>query len=370
MHIGQLIDSSQQDPYGVKRIQQFIHQNLSKFFIALCIGIPGGALFSTLSLPLAWMMGAMLFVTGFALAGVQVAVPNKVRSVFVAILGVMLGSAFTPDLVNRATEFGAALIVQITYMVIAGVAAYGIYRLIARYDVITAYFSSTPGGLSEMTLMGEHYGADARIISLNHAVRVLIIVTVIPFYFRWIEGLEVPASPPNPQQIWTLLDVMILVGCGAIGYPAAVRLKLPAAALIGPMVLSAAAHISGLTASSVPGTLIAASQLIVGTALGCRFTNRMSAIQMVRVIAIAALAAIVMIAVAIALVSIASLVIPVQNTILFLSLAPGGLAEMSLIALAFGTGTAFVTVMHFIRVAIVMLLGAAVYRVFFDQVRR
>jgi uncharacterized membrane protein AbrB (regulator of aidB expression) len=49
--------------------------------------------------------------------------------------------------------------------------------------------------------------------------------------------------------------------------------------------------------------------------------------------------------------------------ILFLSLAPGGLAEMSLIALALGVDTAFVTVMHFMRLLLVMMLAPAAYRI-------
>ena len=83
---------------------------------------------------------------------------------------------------------------------------------------------------------------------------------------------------------------------------------------------------------------------------------------MFRVIGFAIIAGASMIVVAIAVVASASIVIPIPRSILFLSVAPGGLAEMSLIALALGTGTAFVTVMHFLRVTIVLLLGAAIYR--------
>ena len=44
-------------------------------------------------------------------------------------------------------------------------------------------------------------------------------------------------------------------------------LKLPAAALIGPMILSATVHLLGLTEANVPSVIIAISQLMVGTIL-------------------------------------------------------------------------------------------------------
>ena len=47
---------------------------------------------------------------------------------------------------------------------------------------------------------------------------------------------------------------------------------------------------------------------------------------------------------------------------LFLALAPGGLTEMSLVALALGADTAFVTVMHFFRVSMVMIIAPQVFR--------
>lgn len=326
------------------------------------IGSFGGALFAYFSFPLAWMMGAMIAVTIAALSGLPVHVPIKIRSIFVSILGVMLGSAFTPALITKAGDFGSVLLIQILYMIIAGSSVFLIYRFIAKYDPVTSYFSSTPGGLSEMTLVGEQFGGDPRIIPLNHSIRILIIVTLIPFYFRFIQGIDVPVAPPEKKQLWNLYDIIILSGCIFIGYPIAHKLRMPAAALIGPMILSATVHLAGITQANVPSILVAVSQLIVGTSLGCRFTNRMSFKEMSKVIWIAVFAALIMITIALLIVSLTNNFFSISSTTLFLSIAPGGLAEMSLIALALGTGTAFVTVMHFLRVTCVMLLGAAVFK--------
>ncbi len=335
--------------------------------IAILLGSIGGAIFNFFQIPLAWMMGAMIFVTIGALLGVPVEIPNSLRSLFISILGVMLGSAFSPQLINQASQFGIAFIIQIAYMAIAGFTAYFIFKKIGKYDKVTSYFSSTPGGLSEMTISGEHFGGDARVISINHSVRILIIVTLIPFYFKFFEGIEIINISDEDIENWKILDIFLLSGCILFGYPLAAKLRLPAAALIGPMTLSAFIHSFGFTEANVPDLLIAVSQLVVGTALGCRFTERISFQMMAKILFIAIISAISMIFVAVAFTYISVKILPLETSTIFLSIAPGGLAEMSLIALALGSGTAFVTVMHFFRVCIVMLFGAIIYKLTFKQ---
>ena len=241
--------------------------------------------------------------------------------------------------------------------------SYTIYLRIGGYDRVTAYFSSTPGGISEMVLLGESLGGDIRTISLNHAVRVLIIMGVIPIYFRLVAGASLPSAPATGAiSDLALLDFFILAGCGIVGYVIAARLRLPAYAIIGPLLLSASIHLAGLTASGVPSPIAASAQLVVGAALGSRFAG-ISLGQMGRVAWLAALTSIILIGSAVGVATLASLILDITASTLFLALAPGGLAEMSLIALALGVDTAFVTIMHFLRVVLVVVLAPPAFRI-------
>ncbi len=329
---------------------------------AIGIGTIGSVIFSLLGLPLAWLLGAMVATTIASVSGLRVKVPNRFRTLFVAVLGVMLGSTFTPEIIDQAAQWAGSLAVQAGYVVLATGLSYTIYLRIGGYDRVTAYFSSTPGGISEMVLLGESLGGDIRTISLNHAVRVLIVMGVIPFYFRFIEGVSIPSAPATGA-IGDLapLDFLILAGCGVVGYLVAARLRLPAYAIIGPLFVSAAIHLTGLTTSSVPSPIAASAQLVVGAALGSRFAG-ISLSQMVRIAWLAATTSIVLIASAVAVVSLTSRFLDVPPSTLFLALAPGGLAEMSLIALALGVDTAFVTIMHVLRVILVVVLAPWAYR--------
>jgi uncharacterized membrane protein AbrB (regulator of aidB expression) len=54
--------------------------------LTLAIGIPGGALFYLLHLPLPWMLGAMAATTIAAISGVRIALMPRLRLAFIAIL--------------------------------------------------------------------------------------------------------------------------------------------------------------------------------------------------------------------------------------------------------------------------------------------
>ena len=330
--------------------------------LALGIGAAGGAVFNALALPLAWMLGAMCLSTAAALARLPVRVPAGLRTAMIAILGIMLGSIFSPEILSRAGQWLEGLGLLAVYLIATSAIVLVYFRRIGGYDPVTAYFSATPGGLNEMVLVGEAMGGDARVISLTHAVRILVVVLVVPFYFRLIEGYEPPsASGFVVAGSFGLADALVLGLCGLGGYLLAVRLQVPAAPLVGPLVLSAAAHLGGFTDAPPPPALVALAQVVVGTAIGCRFAGLPIA-RVRRALALAIGSSVLMLGLAGAFSAVAGAVAIAEPAALFLSFAPGGLAEMSLIALSLGIDTAFVATMHIFRIIVVVVGAPLVFR--------
>ncbi len=73
--------------------------------VALAIGSLGGWLATLAGLPLGWMIGAMIATTASAALGAPIAMPVGFRQVMVAVLGVMLGSGFSPEMLERIGEW-------------------------------------------------------------------------------------------------------------------------------------------------------------------------------------------------------------------------------------------------------------------------
>jgi len=336
---------------------------LRKALIALAIGTAGGFLFAWLKLPLPWMMGAMVATTICSIAGLDIGLPQPVRMVMIAILGVMLGSAFKPELLDHLGKWGVSVTGLFFYGIVALVLVLLFLRKVAKYDAVTAYFSSSPGGLNEMVIVGKAMGGDDRIIALTHASRILIVVMVIPFLFRVFGGYQPQAGmlPPGngfdlPAHEWALM-----AGCAIVGPIIARRLKLPAAPLLGAMVLSLIVHLTGWSESAPPSMLIAAAQVVIGTGVGCRFSGTKVG-EVMKIIGTSAGASLILLATAVTAGFLLQDLTGIPWYVLVLAYAPGGLAEMSMVALGIGQDVAFVATHHLFRIAFIVLLAPLAFR--------
>ncbi|MFY8092706.1 MAG: AbrB family transcriptional regulator [Niveispirillum sp.] len=335
------------------------------FVAAMVLGTAGGSLCFKLHVPLAFMIGAMLATTVAALAGVRTLVPQGLRDGLVIVLGIMLGSSFTPALLGHLAEWSVSLVFMAVYIVIAAAAGTFYLRRFARYDPPTAYFTAMPGGFTEMVMMGGALGGDDRSIALGHSLRIMLVVMMVPFAFQALPGYD-PAGRdwslhglgPYPWEL-NLADYAMIAIC-FIGAPVAQKLGIPAGILVGPMLLSAVLHLTGVTAVKPPGLLVAASQVVIGASIGGRF-QRVPLMRIARSAGVAAGLTLVLLLVTLALALAVHLLTGLSLPGLILAYAPGGLAEMSLVALALHADAAFVATHHIVRIVLIILFAPAAY---------
>jgi uncharacterized protein len=333
-----------------------------KLLLALALGGLGGWAFYVIRMPLPWMLGAMSLTTVAALFGAPLAVPMRLRNGLVALLGVMIGSNFSLALLQQAGQWLISLAAILAYIGLTGILAFSYLRRVGGFDRVTAYFMAMPGGLNEMTAIGAAMGGDDRMIALSHAWRLVLVVFTIPLSFRFFAGY----LPPNVSLTGGLaaiapLDWAILAACGLCGTVIGRLLRLPAPWLTGAMLLSAAVHMSGLTQFRVPQLLVVAAQIGVGAALGARFVGVRPA-ALWRVVRVGTGSALMMLGnTALCGLAVAALTgIPVAA--LLLAYAPGGLAEMSLIALTLGIDAPFVSTHQITRILLVILIAPLFFR--------
>lgn len=332
-------------------------------FIAILIGTVGGFIFAIIKIPLPWMLGAMVFVTIAAVSGVPVLLPFMLRQSMVVFIGVLLGSQFTPELFDQISSWLISVIAMLFYGIIVMFLVLSYLKKFGNYDPITAYFSAAPGGLNDMTIIGGEMGGDDRIIALTQASRVLLVVMTIPFLFRIFGGYEAPSGllPKGqgfdlPFREWCIIGI-----CVTLGPFIARKLRLPAAFLLGSLVLTAIAHIAGWSNSSPPTGLVAAAQVILGTAIGCRFTGTDYG-EITRVIKISVGSAFILMSTAVGAGLLLSEITGLPWYLVTLAYAPGGLAEMSLIAFGIGQDVPFVATHHLCRIGMVILLAPIAFK--------
>jgi membrane AbrB-like protein len=160
--------------------------------LALSLGAAGALCAAALRLPLPWMLGSLGAAALGALAGMPLALPSPLRLGWQTVVGVALGAAFEPSLWDRLLRFSSTLSLMLLATAAATSLGAAMLRRLAGYDPATAFFAAVPGGLNDMTLIGAELGGDERVIALSHTVRLVTVVSVLPFLLRAAFGAASP----------------------------------------------------------------------------------------------------------------------------------------------------------------------------------
>lgn len=329
----------------------------------LALGALGGFAATGLDVPLPWMIGAMVAATGASLAGLPIHVHRWLRQPVVTVIGLMLGSSFTPALLGELARWWPTIAGMALYVAIVTAILFQYFRRLGGFDATTAYFAGSPGGLNEMVIVGREMGGDDRLIALVHAGRLLFVILAVPFGFVLFEGYRQSERPPMGGALldWPLAEVAIFAACAVLGVGFAKLIRLPAAYVLGPMLLSAAVHLAGWSESRPPALLVAAAQIVIGCNVGARFAD-MALGTVRRALLLSLGSAAIMLAVTLAFAWALRPFAASSHQGLILAFAPGGLAEMSLIAFALAIDAAFVAAHHVLRIAMIVVAAPLIFR--------
>ncbi|MGF1659321.1 MAG: AbrB family transcriptional regulator [Rubrimonas sp.] len=343
--------------------------HLLRWGATLALGGAGGWVATRIGAPLPWLLGA-LAATGAAaalklrVAGGPVAFPNGPRLVFIPVIGVLIGGAFTPDTLAQMPLWWPALLSVLLFVPAAHAANYAVFRRLGGLDRPTSFYAGMPGGLIESIELGSARGADPALVTVLQFARIALVVTALPLIFSVAEGQAVGSAGGariEGHGPLTLREAAFLALIGAAGFFGARAVRLPAGQILGPVILSAAAHGAGLTDAAPPQWLVSLAQVVIGTGLGQRFSGvdgrtlrRCFALSGASVAAMLAIGA--AIALAIDALGVASF------AVMLLALAPGGVVEMGLIALSLSASPIFVTAHHLVRIVATVVVALWAWR--------
>lgn len=327
--------------------------------LALGVGAGGGWLASLAGVPLPWMLGSIGACLVAVLVSLPVERPKLVVEPMRMVLGVMLGSTLTPALLQQAGQMAISIALLVPYVAVAALTGWLYFTRVCGFDRETAFFAAMPGGVFTMTAYAEDIGADVRQVALIQSARIILVVSTLPFVIRWLADAGTVTGTPLLSGRVTdigLFDAGLLIVAALVGWLGARALRVPGAAIVGPMVVSAALHLADITSVSPPGLFVISAQVVLGAAIGTRFTGT-SPVEILRTIWLSSgfVAAMLVLTVATAL--IAEAITGIHPFAAVLAYAPGGLTEMSLVALGLGFNVGYVATLHFLRILIIAFLA-------------
>ena len=320
------------------------------------IGGAGGMLAKVLHLPLPMLLGSLLSVGAAALFGLKPfghlpQAPQTIRMIFIPVIGVAIGGAARPEILQQAWEWIPSLMILGLYIPVMHYLGFRMLTATGRIDRKTALYGTAPGGLVETVQMGEEAGADIQMLAMLQFLRLILTIVVVPLSFTVMEGHAVGSAGGAAVAGHGMgaADVAILLACAVVGAAVGLRLKLPAGHVLGPILFSGAAHVAGLTQSVPPSWLVAATQVVIGTSLGVRFAG-MPKRRILDALGLALMNGTLTIGGAAALAYLVAGLVGEPARAVFLAFAPGGLVEMGLIALSLNMSILYVTAHHLMRI--------------------
>lgn len=325
---------------------------------AFAAGGLGVAVFIALNLPLPWLLGPIFSCLAAALLGVPMRGIKSLNNAMRTILGVAAGATLTPTVLSTVPAMWSTLVLVPLMVALVGAIGVPYFRRIWGYDFPTAYYAAMPGGLQDMLVFGEEAGGNVRALSLIHATRVLVVVVALPFLLHGIWGAELTNPPGDPVASMPWRDLVLMLACAFFGYWGAHRIGLFGASILGPLIVAGAVTVAGLLQNRPPAEAIWAAQFFIGLTIGSKYAGVTMA-EVRRDLAAGAGFCAVLIVLTVVFVEGIYLQGLAPGMEALLAFAPGGQAELVVLALIVGADVAFVVAHHVLRIFIV-ILGAPV----------
>ncbi|MEI7025196.1 AbrB family transcriptional regulator [Paenibacillus sp. y28] len=311
-------------------------------------------------MPVPWLLGPMLAVLiGSKLSRIPLYWPAALRHTGLVLVSYSIGLSFTREaMLQIMKQLPSMLVVTLLTLGLCVVTALIVSRL-SGIDYPTIATGSVPGGLSQMiTLAEEMKDIDVTTVAFFQVTRLILIVFCIPLliFSPWFGGfVSAPGTGGLDEAAasWGALwpDLLLYAAACIAGVLVAVKLKLPTAYMLGPILAIAALTMIGFPGPTLPSGLLSLSQFMIGGYVGLllkpgQLNHRF------KLIAFAICSGVVLIAGSWIFSIGLTLVHPVSETTSFLSVAPGGMDQMSIIA-------------HEVRADLSMVSGYQLFRLFF-----
>ena len=339
-----------------------LNRRWPKIVIGVALAFAAGALFKWLQLPLPWMIGPLVSLAIANLLGARLDVLPYGRQLGQWHISTAIGLYFTPPVLAALLgSFGWIVAGGVMVMLIAASSGLILAR-VSGIDRTSCFFATVPGGAAEMAVLAQHYGGSVPAVAIAQAVRVAMLVLILPALLTYTGLGQVDRTLAEPLHVFSATWFPVLMAITAVGGIVFRQLKLQNPWTTGPLMAAAALTAFGYDLSSVPTELMNISQVLLGMALGVRFERDFFLRHRFFIpFAIINATYLILACVALAFAMAWASGIPVGTMIV--SVSPGGVAEMAITAQVLGLGVAMVTAFQFVRIVLANFGSPILFRV-------
>ena len=342
-------------------------------WMVLGVGSSLAGLFAqSAGLPAGWLVGPMLVALALALAWKEhPTVPRWGRTASLAVVGGMLAATFRPSVLPLVAGHWLPVTLVVGGTLFLSLGAGLLLSGLVRIDRKTAALGALPGAASGMLAMSDPLGADARLVALMQYTRVVVVVVTATLVGRLVAGASPqPISAQGLQAAPGGVDLLVqgtvptyavTVLVAVLGALAGTRLRLPAGALLGPLILGVALAELGVVYLAWPPGVPQAAYLVLGLWVGLLFDG--ASVKRAGRLFPFVLASAVGLVLACAVLGWALAALTgIDGMTAYLATTPGGIESVAIVALGTGADAPLVLAVQMLRLLAVVFAGSLLGR--------
>lgn len=324
-----------------------------------------GALLGLAGLPSPALFGGLLAGLVRALAVRRRArVPERLGTAGQAVIGVSMGVLVDVGTLRAvAADWLPVLLVTVATLLLSLLAGLAL-RLHPGITPVTGAFAMIAGGASGIVVMARELGADERVVAVLQYLRVLLIVLLMPVVATTAYGATAGAGlvPDDAGGPGWPAGLAFTAASAVVGLAVGRLLRVPVAALLGPLVTAAVADLTGLAGGAgVPAPVESAAFLVIGLQVGVSFT-RGSLREIGRALPLALAVVLVLVLACAGLGGLLAAATGATALEGYLATTPGGLYAVLATARDSGADTTFVLAVQVLRLFVMLFSAPLVAR--------
>jgi membrane AbrB-like protein len=324
----------------------------------------GAAAMAALGMPSPALFAGLFVAAALALAGLAPStVPRPATAVSQAVIGVVIGVLAQPGtLAGLAADWLPVLLVTLGTL-LASMAAGLLMGLRRDVTPLTGMLALTAGGASGLVAVSRELGGDDRVVAVVQYLRVGIVTATMPVVAALVFGATVSAAPEaGPAGPPWYAGLAFLVVCTVAGTGVAWLLRVPSAALLGPMTVAIALNLTGWSfGATPPNVVVEVAYAVIGWQAGVRFTRE----SLRTVLGLLPFATALIVAVIAACAGLGLLLSWLTGATAlegYLATTPGGIYAVLATAISAGGDVTFVVAVQVLRVIVMLLIAPVAAR--------
>ena len=315
--------------------------------------LAGAIVWLIFDLPLAWLLGPATVGLILAVRSRPIGTDYFFGDCGRGLLGIAIGASITHEHIDWMLDHPDLGIGLFIYVALGGGIGFLWLYLFCKWDRPSAWFAAFPGGMSEMIASAEAFGANIPKVALSHSLRIFCLVCGASLASYFFAGITT-GSLSFGEAYWRIQPLIFLTMVVSVW--GGKYLRIPAHSFMAPMFASLMMNLMFDIELRLTDLILISGQYFLGWSIASRFKG-VSKNEVVMILKQVFVLLLLFLPIWGMMAVLLDQLTDIDLVSIILGLAPGGQAEIALIAMALNANLAVVMILHVLRSLMITMIG-------------